>query len=160
MLIPSQLSSRIGPCNIITNMPSGNSHRLYVRARHTSFERGKRRSNPNISHLELEGVQTKKDAAFYLGKKVAYIYRAHKEVRGTKLRVIWGSIRRCHGKHTVLALTAIMLLISPYRKQWSGPSSFQTQLTSKIARRISTGDAVSKLDMILSGLRLGPSKGM
>ena len=35
--------------------------------------------------------------SFYLGKKVAYVYRAHREVRGTKIRVIWGKITRPHG---------------------------------------------------------------
>lgn len=35
--------------------------------------------------------------SFYLGKKVAFVYRAHKEVRGTKIRVIWGKVTRPHG---------------------------------------------------------------
>lgn len=37
---------------------------------------------------------------FYCGKRVAYVYRASKEVRGTKLRVIWGTITRPHGTHS------------------------------------------------------------
>ena len=37
--------------------------------------------------------------SFYLGKKVAFVYRAHREIRGTKIRVIWGKITRPHGKH-------------------------------------------------------------
>ncbi|RKF61515.1 60S ribosomal protein L33-B [Golovinomyces cichoracearum] len=36
--------------------------------------------------------------SFYLGKKVAFVYRAHKEIRGTKIRVIWGKVTRTHGK--------------------------------------------------------------
>lgn len=35
--------------------------------------------------------------SFYLGKKVAFVYRAQKEVRGTKIRVIWGKVTRPHG---------------------------------------------------------------
>ncbi|KAB8349559.1 hypothetical protein FH972_023583 [Carpinus fangiana] len=36
--------------------------------------------------------------SFYLGKKVVYIYRAQKEVRGSKIRCIWGKVRSLHGK--------------------------------------------------------------
>ena len=36
--------------------------------------------------------------SFYLGKKVAYVYRGSKEIRGTKIRVIWGKVTRPHGK--------------------------------------------------------------
>jgi large subunit ribosomal protein L35Ae len=35
--------------------------------------------------------------SFYLGKKVAYVYRASREVRGSKIRVIWGKVTRPHG---------------------------------------------------------------
>ena len=37
--------------------------------------------------------------SFYLGKKVAYVYRGLKEKRGTKIRVIWGKVTRPHGKY-------------------------------------------------------------
>lgn len=43
---------------------SGASHRLYVRAKHVSFQRGKRNSNPNISLLKLEGVDTTEAAKY------------------------------------------------------------------------------------------------
>jgi hypothetical protein len=36
--------------------------------------------------------------SFYLGKRVAYVYRGQKEVRGTKIRVIWGKVTRPHGR--------------------------------------------------------------
>ncbi|KAI4201244.1 MAG: hypothetical protein LQ350_003421 [Teloschistes chrysophthalmus] len=36
-------------------------------------------------------------SSFYLGKKIAFVYRAHKEIRGTKIRVIWGKVTRPHG---------------------------------------------------------------
>ena len=36
-------------------------------------------------------------SSFYLGKKVAFVYRAQREVRGSKIRVIWGKVTRPHG---------------------------------------------------------------
>lgn len=36
--------------------------------------------------------------SFYAGKRVAYVYRGQKEVRGTKIRVIWGKVTRPHGR--------------------------------------------------------------
>ena len=53
--------------------------------------------------LTISGVESKKDVDFYLGKRVAYVYRAQKKrknritKRETKLRVIWGKVRRAHG---------------------------------------------------------------
>ncbi len=37
------------------------------------------------------------DVDFYLGKRVVYIYKAHKEIKGTKFRTIWGRVARAHG---------------------------------------------------------------
>jgi large subunit ribosomal protein L35Ae len=37
--------------------------------------------------------------SFYLGKKVAFVYRGKKEVQGSKIRVIWGKVTRPHGMH-------------------------------------------------------------
>lgn len=36
--------------------------------------------------------------SFYAGKKIAYVYRGSKEIRGSKIRVIWGKVTRPHGK--------------------------------------------------------------
>ncbi|CAL8582011.1 60S ribosomal protein L33B [Xanthoria parietina] len=78
-------------------MEKQKSHRLYVKARHLSYRRGKRNTNPNTSILKVEGVDDTKAARFYLGKRCAFVYRASKEIRGTKLRVIWGKIVNVHG---------------------------------------------------------------
>lgn len=37
--------------------------------------------------------------SFYLGKKVAFVYRGTKEIRGSKIRVIWGKVTRPHGTY-------------------------------------------------------------
>ncbi|TFY74849.1 hypothetical protein EWM64_g9162 [Hericium alpestre] len=60
-------------------------------------KRGKRNTRPNTSLLQIEGVASKEDAQFYLGKRVAYVYRAKKEIHGSKVRVIWGRVTRSHG---------------------------------------------------------------
>jgi large subunit ribosomal protein L35Ae len=43
--------------------------------RHVSYQRAKRNTNPSTSLLLLEGVGSTEAARFYLGKKVAYVYR-------------------------------------------------------------------------------------
>ncbi|KAI8065182.1 ribosomal protein L35A [Gongronella butleri] len=78
------------------------SDRLYAKGRVLGYERAKRSQNPNVSLLQVEGVQTTKDAQFYLGKRVAYVYRANKEKNGSKIRVIWGRIARTHGTSGVV----------------------------------------------------------
>eukprot|EP00008_Paramoeba_atlantica_P005848 CAMPEP_0201480784 /NCGR_PEP_ID=MMETSP0151_2-20130828/5190_1 /ASSEMBLY_ACC=CAM_ASM_000257 /TAXON_ID=200890 /ORGANISM="Paramoeba atlantica, Strain 621/1 / CCAP 1560/9" /LENGTH=125 /DNA_ID=CAMNT_0047862749 /DNA_START=78 /DNA_END=455 /DNA_ORIENTATION=- len=70
--------------------------RLYTKAVHVGFQRGKRNQNPNTSLLKLEGVKDNRNARFYLGKRVAYIFRAKKRA-GKSYRVMWGKITRTHG---------------------------------------------------------------
>lgn len=72
------------------------SHRLYVKGKHLSYQRSKRVNNPNVSLIKIEGVATPQEAQFYLGKRIAYVYRASKEVRGSKIRVMWGKVTRTH----------------------------------------------------------------
>ena len=74
----------------------GQPVRLYTKAVHLGFQRSKRNQNPNVSLLKLEGVKDVDAAHYYLGKRVAFIYRATKRA-GTKHRVMWGKITRTHG---------------------------------------------------------------
>ena len=67
------------------------------RGKHLSYQRGKRNTNPNTSLIQIEGVDTSSAASFYLGKRIAYVYRGKKEIRGTKIRVIWGKVTKTHG---------------------------------------------------------------
>lgn len=53
---------------------------------------GKRNADDHFPNTE--GVENSTDAAFYNGKRVAFVYRASKEVRGSKIRVIWGKVTR------------------------------------------------------------------
>jgi len=51
----------------------------------------------------LEGVTTKADTEFYMGKRIAYVYRVSKKSvakgnrKASKIRVIWGKVTRPHG---------------------------------------------------------------
>ncbi|CDJ36329.1 60s ribosomal protein L33-A, putative [Eimeria mitis] len=76
--------------------------RLYVRGIVLGYQRSKVNQNPSRSLLQLENVKTRKDTAFYLGKRVAYVYKAKTEKKGTKFRTIWGKICRPHGNSGVV----------------------------------------------------------
>ncbi|KAH9921700.1 60S ribosomal protein L33-A-like protein [Epithele typhae] len=78
------------------------STRLYSKGRILGHKRSKRNSRPNTSLLQIEGVANKEDAQYYLGKRVAFVYRAKTEVRGSKVRVIWGRVTRPHGNSGVV----------------------------------------------------------
>ncbi|OCH96391.1 60S ribosomal protein L33-A-like protein [Obba rivulosa] len=78
------------------------STRLYTKGRILGHKRAKRNTRPNTTLVQIEGVATKEDAQFYLGKRVAYVYRARKEIRGSKVRVIWGRVTRSHGNSGVV----------------------------------------------------------
>ncbi|KAF5657189.1 60S ribosomal L33-A protein [Fusarium heterosporum] len=111
-------------------MPSEAGHRLYVnfsisnlheatarkhndamelwtdddgfRGRHLSYQRSRHTTRPGTSLIKIEGVDDTNAANFYLGKKVAFVYRGQKEIRGTKIRVIWGKVTRPHGNSGVV----------------------------------------------------------
>ncbi|KAI8919657.1 ribosomal protein L35A [Entophlyctis helioformis] len=70
---------------------------LYAKGRVLGFRRSKRNTKEHTSLLQVEGVRTPQDAEFYLGKRVAYVYRAERAIDGSKIRVIWGRITRTHG---------------------------------------------------------------
>ncbi|ORY08240.1 60S ribosomal protein L33-A-like protein [Basidiobolus meristosporus CBS 931.73] len=76
--------------------------RLYSKGRVLGFKRAKRNQRTNTSLVQLENVSTKEDTQFYLGKRVAYVYRAKREINGSKVRVIWGRVTRPHGNSGVV----------------------------------------------------------
>merc|ERR550537_760098 len=71
--------------------------RLYAKGVITGYKRSKSNSYPTCTLLKIDGVRTREDTQFYHGKRVAYVYKAKKEVKNSKYRVIWGKVRRAHG---------------------------------------------------------------
>ena len=52
----------------------------------TGFPRNLHNQRNDIALLNIEGVQCKEDTTFYLGKRVAFVYKAQKEKKGSKYR--------------------------------------------------------------------------
>lgn len=63
----------------------------------TSPHRNVVANDPNFSLVKIDGVKTREAARFYLGKCIAYVYKAKTEKNGSKTRTIWGKICRTHG---------------------------------------------------------------
>eukprot|EP01110_Echinostelium_bisporum_P012273 TRINITY_DN66_c0_g1_i1.p2 TRINITY_DN66_c0_g1~~TRINITY_DN66_c0_g1_i1.p2 ORF type:complete len:65 (+),score=22.50 TRINITY_DN66_c0_g1_i1:34-228(+) len=54
---------------------SKSAPRLYVKGIFTGFRRGKTTQQNHTALIKIQNVETVKDASFYVGKRVAYVYR-------------------------------------------------------------------------------------
>jgi large subunit ribosomal protein L35Ae len=82
--------------------PKEQKSRLYVPGTFLMHRRSKRHQHHHTALVSIEGVQTKEGARWYMGKRVAYVYRGQtkKRLRCGKmstLRVTWGRVMRPHG---------------------------------------------------------------
>jgi large subunit ribosomal protein L35Ae len=64
--------------------------------------RGLRNQYSHTALVKIQGLQDKKDVDFYLGKKIAYIYKGKSLKNNTKFRVIWGKVCRAHGNNGIV----------------------------------------------------------
>ncbi|KAJ3011745.1 hypothetical protein HKX48_006683 [Thoreauomyces humboldtii] len=76
--------------------------RLYAKGRVLGYQRAKHNVKEHTSLLQIEGLRTAEDTDFYLGKRVAYVYKAKRIIDGSRIRVIWGRVTRSHGTNGVV----------------------------------------------------------
>lgn len=76
--------------------------RLYSRGVVLGFKRSRANQYESCPLVRIEGVNTRKDAEFYAGKRVAYVYKGTTVKNGHKYRIVWGKVRRPHGNNGVV----------------------------------------------------------
>ena len=64
--------------------------------------RGKSNQYPSTSLIQIEGVNTTEEVNWYLGKRLAYVYKAKTKKNGTLYRAIWGKVVKPHGNSGVV----------------------------------------------------------
>ena len=71
--------------------------RLYVKGVFTGFRGGKTAQHEGQALIKVQNCNDIKGAKFYLGKKIAYVFKAKNTVNNTRFRVMWGKIINTHG---------------------------------------------------------------
>ena len=94
---------KVWKCEERTTASTGAPTRLYVKGVFLGYKRGLRTQYAHTSLIKIQDVNDRDATEFYLGKRVAYIYRVSKKnSEGSKYRVIWGKVCRAHGNSGVV----------------------------------------------------------
>ncbi|KAH7288074.1 hypothetical protein KP509_31G011000 [Ceratopteris richardii] len=77
---------------------------IYVHKRGSilGYKRGKSNQYPSTSLIQIEGVNTVEEVDWYLGKRIAYVYKAQTKKNGTLYRAIWGRVTKPHGNSGIV----------------------------------------------------------
>merc|ERR1719478_2022908 len=74
--------------------------RLYVKGTVVGYRRGGANSGNHYNHtslINIDGLKERSSVDWYLGKKIAYIFKAKRKKNNTQFRVIWGKVVAAHG---------------------------------------------------------------
>ena len=71
--------------------------RLYQNAVFTGFRRYRIGQVMNQALVSIQNCSDKAGARWYMGKRVAYVYKVKNNVNGTRFRCSWGKVVSTHG---------------------------------------------------------------
>jgi large subunit ribosomal protein L35Ae len=69
------------------------------------FKRGQRTQKSNTVLVKVQNCKDRKSAAFYHGKRVAYIYKKNNPKTNLRYKAIWGKVTASHGQSGVVRAT-------------------------------------------------------
>uniref|UniRef100_A0A0A9WTV5 Large ribosomal subunit protein eL33 n=1 Tax=Lygus hesperus TaxID=30085 RepID=A0A0A9WTV5_LYGHE len=79
--------------------PTKKPSRLYAHGVFASYAGTRELRKNHIALIKIEGVKDISDTSFYLGKRLAYVYKVKSKKGGHSVRTIWGRVTRPHGNN-------------------------------------------------------------